>query len=87
MFADALRKAGAQCNHVFVVFYYDIFAHAREEMKEAGLELHYLASWWDVLEQIKNSDKFDDKTCAAVEAFLHDPKGWSAANGGTTTKD
>jgi orotate phosphoribosyltransferase len=87
MFADALRKAGAQCNHVFVVFYYDIFVHAREEMKEAGLELHYLASWWDVLEQIKNSDKFDDKTCAAVEAFLHDPKGWSAANGGTTTKD
>jgi orotate phosphoribosyltransferase len=56
-------------------------------MKEAGLELHYLASWWDVLEQIKNSDKFDDKTCAAVEGFLHDPKGWSAANGGTTIKN
>ena len=87
MFADALRRAGALCNHAFVVFYYDIFAHAQDEMKEAGLELHYLASWWDVLEQIKNSDKFDDKTCEAVEAFLRDPKGWSAANGGSTIKD
>ena len=84
MFADALRKAGAECNHVFVVFYYDIFAHAREELEQAGLQLHYLASWWDVLEQLKQSDKFDDKTCETVEAFLRDPKGWSAANGGST---
>ena len=84
MFADALRKAGAECNHVFVVFYYDIFAHAREELEQAGLQLHYLASWWDVLEQLKQSDKFDDKTCETVEAFLRDPKGWSAANGGNT---
>ena len=74
MFADALRKAGAECNHVFVVFYYDIFAHAREELEQAGLQLHYLASWWDVLEQLKQSDKFDDKTCEIVEAFLRDQK-------------
>jgi orotate phosphoribosyltransferase len=87
MFADALRKAGATCNHVFVVFYYDIFADASEKLAQADLTLHYLASWWDVLEQLKQSDKFDDKTCATVEAFLHDPKGWSAANGGTTKQD
>ena len=87
MFADALRKAGAHCNHVFVVFYYDIFADAAQKLQQADLQLHYLASWWDVLEQLKQSDKFDDKTCATVEAFLHDPKGWSAANGGTTKQD
>ena len=87
MFADALRNAGAQCNHVFVIFYYDIFADAAQKLQQADLQLHYLASWWDVLEQLRQSDKFDDKTCATVEAFLHDPKGWSAANGGTAKQD
>ncbi len=83
LFAEALRAAGAKCEHVFVIFYYDIFAHAKEELKTAGLQLHYLATWWDVLAEIKRSDRFDDRSCAVVEAFLNDPKGWSAANGGS----
>ncbi len=84
LFANAIRQAGAQCSDVFVIFYYDIFAHAKTELAEAGLKLHYLASWWDVLEQIKASDAYSDKTCQTVEAFLHDPKGWSAAHGGSS---
>ena len=83
LFASALRDAGAHCAHSFVVFYYDIFAHAQDELKDAGLTLHYLATWWDVLEAIKQSERFDAKAAETVEAFLNDPKGWSKAHGGT----
>ena len=85
VFAEAIRKAGASCDHAFVIFYYDIFKHAPAELAEAGLTLHYLATWWDVLAVLKESPKFSDATVAQVEAFLHDPKGWSAANGGATS--
>lgn len=83
LFADALRKAGAHCEHVFVIFYYDIFKSAPAELAEAGLTMHYLATWWDVLEALKQSPDYSAETVASVEAFLNDPKGWSAAHGGT----
>jgi len=82
LFANALREAGATCDHAFVVFYYDIFDHAKAQLREAGLTLHYLSTWWDVLEAIKQDDKFDSFTAETVETFLKDPKGWSQANGG-----
>ncbi|EHI48053.1 orotate phosphoribosyltransferase [SAR116 cluster alpha proteobacterium HIMB100] len=82
LFANALRQAGVSCDHAFVVFYYNIFDHAQAQLDEAGLTLHYLSSWWDVLAEIKTSDKFDSFTAQTVESFLHDPKGWSKANGG-----
>ena len=82
LFANALRQAGVSCDHAFVVFYYDIFEHAQAQLDDAGLTLHYLSTWWDVLAEIKNSDKFDSFTAQTVERFLHDPKGWSQANGG-----
>jgi len=87
LFANALREAGAICNHAFVVFYYDIFDNARDQLKDAGLTLHYLSTWWDVLDEIKQSDKFDSFTAETVETFLSDPKGWSLANGGKTAND
>ena len=82
LFANALRQAGVNCDHAFVVFYYDIFDHAKVQLEDAGLTLQYLSTWWDVLEEIKASDKFDSFTAETVETFLHDPKGWSQANGG-----
>ena len=87
LFADALREAGAICNHAFVVFYYDIFDYARDQLKDAGLTLHYLSTWWDVLDEIKQSDKFDSFTAETVETFLSDPKGWSSENGGKSAND
>ncbi len=82
MFADALRSAGANCDHILVMFYYDIFSSAQKKLADHGLDLHYLATWWDILAELKVSGKFDENTITSVEAFLHDPTGWSAANGG-----
>jgi len=67
---------------IFVIFYYDIFKDTITSLKQNELNLHYLATWWDVLNCAKNLKKFDDKTIKAVESFLHDPKEWSKKNGG-----
>jgi orotate phosphoribosyltransferase len=81
-FCQALRTAGAQVDHCFVLFYYDIFPRSREIMKELGVELHYLATWWDVLDAAKASGHFDTGVLTEVERFLNEPASWSAANGG-----
>ena len=80
MFADALRNAGANCDHILVIFYYDLFADAQKKLTEHGLNLHYLATWWDILTELKSLDRFDEKTVLTVEAFLNDPVGWSDTN-------
>lgn len=81
-FANAIREAGATVAHTLVVFYYDIFKDAPKTLADAGLELHYLATWWDVLAESRAAGHFDAATHAAVEAFLNDPIAWSAAHGG-----
>jgi len=84
VFVDALRKAGAECNHTFVVFFYDIFKETREIMADNNLTLHYLTTWRDVLSVARDMEKFDSKTLNAVAEFLEAPKEWSAAHGGKT---
>lgn len=81
-FVEALRKAGAVVSHTFVIFYYDIFTDTHERLAKAGIKLHYLATWWDVLAVCKDSGQFDDATVASVEGFLHNPRDWSKAHGG-----
>ena len=82
-FCNALRAAGAKADHVFVVFYYDIFPDGVKVLTDMGITLHSLATWWDVLAVAKASNRFDATTLAAVEAFMRDPRGWSKAHGGT----
>ena len=81
-FCQALRDAGAQVDHCFVLFYYDIFPGSAALMQEIGIKLHYLTTWWDVLAVAKEMGTFDPKTLAEVESFLNAPADWSAAHGG-----
>src|SRR5919112_247010 len=67
-FCQALRTAGAQVDHCFVLFYYDIFPMSREIMTELNVELHYLATWWDVLDAAKASGHFDTRVLTEVES-------------------
>ena len=58
-FCEAIRNAGAEISDTVVVFYYDIFPESRENLEKIGLNLHYLATWRDVLAVCKNQKYFD----------------------------
>ena len=81
-FCNALRQAGTKVEHVLVFFFYDIFPDAPKVLSDLGVTLHSLATWWDVLAVAKASGKFEPSKLAQVEAFMHDPAGWSKAHGG-----
>jgi orotate phosphoribosyltransferase len=81
-FCNALRKAGATVDHCFVLFYYDIFPESKEQMRDLNVTLHYLATWWDVLQVAEESGHFDPGVLREVRSFLNQPSQWSAAHGG-----
>ena len=81
-FVKAIRDAEGHCEHCFVLFFYDIYKDSRRILGDLGVTLHALSTWWDVLAVAKASGKFDPKMLAEVEAFMHDPAGWSKAHGG-----
>lgn len=83
-FCEAIRTAGAEITDTIVVFYYDIFPETRGNLQKIGLNLHYLATWRDVLAVCQSQDYFDPETLKQVESFLDDPLAWSGANGGAT---
>jgi orotate phosphoribosyltransferase len=83
-FINALRTAGARVNHCFVLFHYNIFKESVSVLKDIDVELHALATWWDVLRVAKEAGYFEAKTLDEVEKFLHAPAEWSAAHGGVT---
>jgi orotate phosphoribosyltransferase len=80
--AEAIGKAGATVSDTFAVFYYDIFPDTPARLEAAGMRLHFLATWWDVLKVCKDEKRFDAGTLTEVEKFLNGPVAWSAAPGG-----
>ncbi|OIR09912.1 orotate phosphoribosyltransferase [mine drainage metagenome] len=81
-FCQALRKAGAQVNHTFVVFFYGVFPGALKTLEEIDVQMHYLANWWDVLEVAEQGGHFSKAALDEVRKFLHDPIAWSKFHGG-----
>jgi orotate phosphoribosyltransferase len=84
-FAEALRRAGASVEHAFVLFFYGIFPGTAERLAGAGISLHCLATWWDVLAEAERGGDYADPVLAEVRRFLADPVAWSAAHGGRST--
>ncbi len=83
-FVDAMRKSGLNVEHAFVVFHYDIFPQTKIMLRENGVAMHALATWWDVLRVARTMDYFDADTLSEVETFLNEPAKWSAAHGGAS---
>ncbi|NCQ23232.1 MAG: orotate phosphoribosyltransferase [Roseovarius sp.] len=79
-FVDAIRETGAICAHTAVIFFYDIFPETRANLRDHGVTLHALCTWWDVLAEARAQASFDTPTLATVEAFLTDPRKWQAEN-------
>ena len=83
-FVNAIRDAGGVCDHCIVIFFYGIYPQGKKILRDLGVTLHSLTTWWDVLAVAKASNKFDPKMLAEVEKFMHDPAGWSKAHGGAS---
>lgn len=81
-FVNALRAADLECAHALVVFFYGVFPGALKLLEESGVTLHYLATWWDVLEAAEDGGYFAKETIQEVRDFLHDPVEWSLRHGG-----
>lgn len=81
-FAEAIAKTGARVTDTFAVFYYDIFPDTPQKLQAAGMRLHYLATWWDILRVVREQERFSAETIAEVEKFLKEPVLWSANHGG-----
>lgn len=82
IFVDALRQAGGDVTDIFVVFFYGAFPGAEENMAKMGVNLHYLATWENVLQAAEEGQYFNQAAIDGVRAFLDDPVGWSKAHGG-----
>lgn len=80
-FARGLRAAGAEVEHVLTIFYHDAFPGAGERLREAGLTLHALANWGDVL-RTEGGGGLAPEDRAEIERFLADPVAWSTRHGG-----
>ncbi len=81
-FIQALRHAGAQVAHVFVMFSYGIFPQAEADLAAEGVELHALATWHDAVAAAEAHGYFTADALAEVRRFLADPEGWSKGRGG-----
>ncbi len=81
-FVNAIRNAGANVSDIFVVFFYDIFPGALDTLEEAGVKLHFLCTWHDVLRVATEGKYFSPQALEDVSKFLDDPITWSGAHGG-----
>jgi orotate phosphoribosyltransferase len=81
-FCQALRAAGLVVEDVFMLFQYDIFADTGAAMDRAGIRLHALCAWADILDVAVTHNRFTKQERDIIAAFLKDPLGWSADHGG-----
>jgi orotate phosphoribosyltransferase len=78
-FVRGLRSAGGIVEHALTIFFNDAFPGAVERLNGAGVTLHALATWADVLQEDSGLAPGDRVTIAG---FLEDPVGWSSRHGG-----
>ena len=77
-FCNSIRKAGATVEETIVLFYYNIFDDVTDKLKKSGINLNYLACWWDILNYCKEDKSIiDNETITQIEQFLISPKEWS----------
>jgi orotate phosphoribosyltransferase len=78
----ALRAIEARVDHVLVMFFYDVFGEARSHFADMRIQLHYLATWRDILAAARASGYFPAQSAMEVERFLQEPARWSLEHGG-----
>lgn len=77
-FIDALRTAGAEVSHCFVIFHYGIFPAGVADLQAKGVNLHALTTWWDVYESAERQGNFSAENLSIIRDFLENPETWVA---------
>ena len=77
-FVRAIRQAGGEISHTFVIFNYGIFPHTESSLAAEGITLHALATWWDVAEVAEKMGRFEPGQYDKIRSFLEDPENWPA---------
>ena len=77
-FVRAIRQAGGQIAHTFVIFNYGIFPRTESSLAAEGITLHALATWWDVAETAEKLGRFKAGEYDKIKSFLEDPENWPA---------
>ena len=83
-FIQAIRDAGGIVEHCFVVFHYGNFPESVTKLKEQGVSLHGLCTWWDILEAAKEKS-YTDEELETVRHFLNHPDSWAEKHKSKTT--
>ena len=81
-FAKALRDGGANIADTFSIFFYGIYKESPQLLSNAGLTLHSLTTWKDVLEVARDKNLFSEDTFKEIANFLSAPAEWSRDHGG-----
>ena len=76
-FVNAIRTAGGEIAHTFVIFHYGIFPQSVASLAAEKVSLHALATWWDVLAVAESLGYFTPAQFAAVKSFLEAPDDWT----------
>jgi orotate phosphoribosyltransferase len=77
-FIKAIREAGGEIAHTFVVFHYGIFPSSVTSLAAEQVQLHALATWHDVLDLADRRGSFTPEQYQAIKAFLDAPDSWPA---------
>ena len=77
-FVRAIRQAGGQIAHTFVIFNYGIFPHTETSLTAEGITLHALATWWDVAAMADKLGRFEPGQYDKIRSFLENPEDWPA---------
>jgi orotate phosphoribosyltransferase len=80
-FVRAIREAGGEIGHTFVVFHYGIFPQSLASLAAEQVQLHALATWWDVIAVAQSLGYFTPAQFAAVKSFLENPDDWTPPAG------
>jgi orotate phosphoribosyltransferase len=74
---QALREEGATVTDCIAIVSYR-FMEAVEEFEKAGVQLHTLTSFGEILELARKRELVTEAEAQSVAAWLHDPHGWAA---------
>ena len=75
-FIKAMKKAKLKVKDTFVIFYYGLLNQGELTLNKLGINIHYLCTWHNVLNEIKKGKILQNKDIESIEKFLFEPNNW-----------